>query len=163
MSYSDDLRDPRWQRKRLEVMQREDFRCQDCKDATTTLNVHHTYYKRGHKPWEYPSASLRCLCERCHAGVTSTVAEMQQIIGDLPLSYQRTVLGFARVWRALANNTSVIPVEDTCVADGIAFTIACKFSIVWNARDSNGCVDFDALARNHNNWDTTMYRPEDTA
>lgn len=30
------------------------------------LNVHHTYYTKGHKPWEYEDDSLVTLCEDCH-------------------------------------------------------------------------------------------------
>lgn len=67
MSYTELLRDPRWQRKRLEVMQRSDFACEECSDTTTTLNVHHTKYKKGRMPWEYEDAELLCLCEQCHA------------------------------------------------------------------------------------------------
>lgn len=66
MSYADLLRDPRWQRMRLEVMQRAGFACERCHSTTKTLNVHHTYYSKGRPPWQYPSESLRCLCEECH-------------------------------------------------------------------------------------------------
>lgn len=66
MSYADLLRDPRWQRKRLEVMQRADFACELCLDNTTTLNVHHARYVQGRKPWEYDMADLVCLCAPCH-------------------------------------------------------------------------------------------------
>ena len=30
------------------------------------LNVHHSYYIRGKKPWEYPDDALVTLCEDCH-------------------------------------------------------------------------------------------------
>ena len=30
------------------------------------LNVHHTYYTRGSKPWEYENDALVTLCEDCH-------------------------------------------------------------------------------------------------
>lgn len=30
------------------------------------LNIHHTYYIRGHKPWEYEDDALVTLCENCH-------------------------------------------------------------------------------------------------
>jgi hypothetical protein len=30
------------------------------------LNVHHTYYQSGKKPWEYPDESLITLCNPCH-------------------------------------------------------------------------------------------------
>jgi hypothetical protein len=60
------LRDPRWQKKRLEVMSRDGFMCQWCCAEDKTLNVHHTYYRRGAAPWDYPTESLVTLCEDCH-------------------------------------------------------------------------------------------------
>ncbi len=30
------------------------------------LNIHHTYYIKGHKPWEYEDDALVTLCENCH-------------------------------------------------------------------------------------------------
>lgn len=30
------------------------------------LNIHHTYYIKGHKPWEYKAEALVTLCENCH-------------------------------------------------------------------------------------------------
>jgi hypothetical protein len=66
-SYSELLLDPRWQRKRLEIMQRDDFTCQKCSCSSDTLNVHHCYYENGLSPWEYPDSSLLTLCKLCHS------------------------------------------------------------------------------------------------
>lgn len=63
-TYSEKLRDPRWQRKRLEVMQRDNFTCQYCKNDELTLNVHHMKY--GKEPWDIDSKYLITLCESCH-------------------------------------------------------------------------------------------------
>ena len=65
-SYSDKLKDPRWQRKRLEVMEAADFACENCGDSESTLNVHHGYYEWGREPWDYDLETLHCLCEPCH-------------------------------------------------------------------------------------------------
>jgi hypothetical protein len=65
-SYSDALRDPRWQKKRLEIMNRDGFACTKCGHTEKTLNVHHRWYVRGRKPWEYESKQLTTLCEPCH-------------------------------------------------------------------------------------------------
>jgi 5-methylcytosine-specific restriction endonuclease McrA len=65
-TYWELLKDPRWQRKRLEVMERDGFACVYCDSAEKTLNVHHSYYERGNAPWEYPDSSLHTLCEDCH-------------------------------------------------------------------------------------------------
>jgi hypothetical protein len=64
MKYSEKLRDPRWQRKRLEVMQRDKFTCLACGDKASTLNVHHKQYHGD--PWDAPMPSLETLCEACH-------------------------------------------------------------------------------------------------
>ena len=64
--YSENLKDPRWQKKRLEVMQRDDFHCAECGAGDSTLAVHHLYYVSGRKPWQYPMWSLSTLCEHCH-------------------------------------------------------------------------------------------------
>lgn len=96
MSYSDLLRDPRWQRKRLEIMQRDDFTCLECGDRTTTLNVHHTYYAKGRKPWEYENESLRTLCETCHADVSAILSELQRYAGALSREDLERVLGFVQ-------------------------------------------------------------------
>lgn len=62
--YAEKLKDPRWQRKRLEVLQRDGFKCTSCKDETRTLHVHHDVYHGN--PWECPMKDLVTLCERCH-------------------------------------------------------------------------------------------------
>lgn len=73
MKYSEKLRDPRWQRKRLEIMQRDNFTCLACGDTEKTQNVHHKKYHGS--PWEAPSESLETLCEPCHEKRTKLNAE----------------------------------------------------------------------------------------
>jgi len=65
-TYAQLLRDPRWQKKRLEIMERDDFECRICGRDDLTLNVHHTYYEKGVAPWEYPDGSMYTFCEPCH-------------------------------------------------------------------------------------------------
>jgi 5-methylcytosine-specific restriction endonuclease McrA len=64
--YSTLLLDPRWQKKRLEIMQRDNFKCQRCDDDKSTLNVHHEYYDPEKAPWEYDDKFLHTLCKDCH-------------------------------------------------------------------------------------------------
>lgn len=65
-SYSKKLKSPLWQKKRLEIMKRDNFQCQLCLDTETTLNVHHKQYINGNDPWEYDNDFLITLCEDCH-------------------------------------------------------------------------------------------------
>lgn len=55
-----------WQRKRLEIMQRDDFTCQFCGDKETTLNTHHILYLSSRNPWQYEDDCLITICEKCH-------------------------------------------------------------------------------------------------
>ena len=64
-SYSEKLRDPRWQKKRLCVMQRDGFACRDCGDEKSTLQVHHCHYEKG-GPWMTDERFLLTLCADCH-------------------------------------------------------------------------------------------------
>lgn len=81
-SYSEKLKDPRWQRKRLEVLHRDDFTCLDCGDNESTLHVHHCLYISSHEPWDYENDELRTLCETCHD-------ERHSIEHDVKLEFQR--------------------------------------------------------------------------
>lgn len=82
--YAAKLRDPRWQKMRLEIMNRDQFMCQICLETTKTLNVHHTKYVSGKKPWEYDPVSLVTLCEDCHkeepANYNEALAELFEVI-----------------------------------------------------------------------------------
>lgn len=77
MTYREKLLDPRWQRLRLEVMQRDDFTCSKCFADKETLNVHHRHYVPGHEPWEYSPDTLETLCVRCHESETAAWREVE--------------------------------------------------------------------------------------
>lgn len=64
-SYAEKLKDPRWQKKRLEIFQRDQFRCMECFSDTKTLQVHLKAYK-GKDPWDTPNEFLITYCEGCH-------------------------------------------------------------------------------------------------
>jgi len=64
--YIKKFQDPRWQRKRLQIMERDNFKCRDCDSKDETLSVHHSYYVKGRSPWHYPEFSLVTLCKDCH-------------------------------------------------------------------------------------------------
>ncbi|MGE4043351.1 MAG: HNH endonuclease [Acetobacteraceae bacterium] len=86
-SYSELLRDPRWQRKRLEIMKRDNFTCQKCGHDDKPLNVHHCYYSLaddGQKrmPWDYESSSLVTLCEDCYFEETEYARDQKKYLID---------------------------------------------------------------------------------
>jgi cytochrome c553 len=64
--YAQKLKDPRWQKKRLEILERDEWTCQLCGSTTDTLAVHHKRYLIDTEPWDYPNKLLITLCETCH-------------------------------------------------------------------------------------------------
>lgn len=64
MSYQSDLLDPRWQRRRLEIFQRDDFECVRCGASDRPLVVHHRSYHL--RPWDAPDFDLETLCDVHH-------------------------------------------------------------------------------------------------
>jgi hypothetical protein len=92
-TYLELLRDPRWQKRRLEIMNRAAFMCEECGDGASALNVHHRIYRKGAAPWEYPDPELICICETCHQaehlvrdGIASAMAQLsgarlQELLG----------------------------------------------------------------------------------
>jgi hypothetical protein len=73
--YSDKFKDPRWQKKRLEILERDEWMCCFCSCTEKTLHVHHRWYEKDTDPWDYPNKCLVTLCEECHEIETSDLKE----------------------------------------------------------------------------------------
>lgn len=82
MTYSEKLRDPRWQKKRLEILNRDDWTCCSCLDASSPLAVHHLVYRAGKDPWEYENDELITLCESCHTYEYETAKDAERGLVD---------------------------------------------------------------------------------
>ena len=82
-TYADLLKDPRWQKRRLEVMQRDEFTCQMCGAKDKTLHVHHEEYTCSN-PWDEPGENLRTLCDVCHELERERKGEEQDLLHSLP-------------------------------------------------------------------------------
>ena len=68
-SFFDKYKHPKWQKRRLEIMELYAFTCGICSSKEKTLNVHHLYYVKDRDPWEYGDDELMCLCQDCHQWV----------------------------------------------------------------------------------------------
>ena len=87
-TYSEKLKNPLWQKKRLEILQRDDFTCQHCGDVKNTLHVHHLAYLKFMDPWEYEPEYLVTLCEKCHGIEETKKDEVKKLIDSLVLACQ---------------------------------------------------------------------------
>lgn len=101
-TYWEKLQDPRWQKRRLEILERDNFACLVCHDKTETLHVHHGYYRKDLEPWEYPAPSLHTLCETCHADIQRELLEIHEKLAfmhpSLLYDVQLLLSQFSEAW-----------------------------------------------------------------
>ena len=64
MTCKEKLLDPRWQKKRLLILNRDGFACKYCGETKKTLHVHHDSYCGD--PWDTPDEDLITCCKDCH-------------------------------------------------------------------------------------------------
>jgi hypothetical protein len=88
-TYYEKLRDPRWQRKRLEIMERDNFTCMSCGNKEKTLNVHHKTYRKNADPWDYPDENFVTYCKYCHEEMHMHFDEIKMSVKD---SYAAMIL-----------------------------------------------------------------------
>lgn len=89
MTYADKLKDPRWQKRRLEILQRDEWCCTFCKDKESTLHVHHQMYEKGKEPWEADDWVLITLCEDCHCLLHLAKTKLEKFLLDCLISRMR--------------------------------------------------------------------------
>ena len=111
-AYFQKLLDPRWQKKRLEVMQEMDFSCEICGDKKSTLHIHHKQYLKGYEPWDYKIQQLSCLCENCHEENHSKTDLLTLICSFASLQGFGNRDECAALLIGLLNKTTSKPLED---------------------------------------------------
>ncbi len=66
LPYSEQLKKPNWQKRRLQIFERDAFSCTQCGNTEDELHVHHKIYFPGFEAWEYHDSDLITLCKKCH-------------------------------------------------------------------------------------------------
>ena len=66
MDWKEQYKHPKWQEKRLKILERDNFSCLRCFGTEDTLHVHHKYYEKDKMIWEYPDECYLTLCNECH-------------------------------------------------------------------------------------------------
>lgn len=81
-TYAEKLRDPRWQKRRLEILDKAKFHCLNCDSTDKELHVHHLLYERGKDPWEYEDKLLLPLCKDCHELIADMQADVTKLLAE---------------------------------------------------------------------------------
>lgn len=78
--YSEKLKHPKWQMRRLEIMKRDKATCQICGDKETELHIHHLKYTG--EPWDAPNQDLQTVCKCCHNSIEQLKGNCEIIKGE---------------------------------------------------------------------------------
>lgn len=97
MTYAEKLKDPRWQKKRLDILSRDNWICLLCEEPGKTLHVHHRVYEYGKDPWDYEDGNFDTLCVECHEYEEGFRVSVREKINQL---YSKGVPG-QQIWCAL--------------------------------------------------------------
>jgi hypothetical protein len=106
-TYREQWKDPRWQKKRLEVMEAAGWECETCGDKGTTLNVHHKRYVKGRMVWEYEREELACLCEPCHETEHADRELLNRLAAEVGSDGLQKIIGISAGY--LEGNLSIDP------------------------------------------------------
>lgn len=82
MTYAEQIKSPMWQKKRLEILKRDNFICQSCGDEESQLHVHHKSSEYGKYIYEYENNVLITLCKNCHELISNNKKEIKKIIDE---------------------------------------------------------------------------------
>lgn len=140
-AYGQKLLDPKWQQKRLRLMERAQWACEACGDKENTLHVHHGYYRYGMDPWEYPDSSLHVYCESCHECANHQRVELQEVSASLDYYARDSLTELAKGIAMITDGTQWSLLDAMCdmvherikraaLGDGQP-----RVTVVWELRD----------------------------
>ncbi|MCR4374200.1 MAG: hypothetical protein NUW22_05065 [Acidobacteria bacterium] len=146
-TYWELLKHPNWQRKRLEVMQRDNFTCVSCGSTENTLNVHHSYYTKGAMPWDYPADSLKTLCQQCHGDHHEAMENLKASIGLLDITVLDMVRGYVDglLWSE-GDYSRKVHIESYEYAQGVGHWWGVSADDIIALVNSKGVISVDTLS-----------------
>lgn len=139
MTYAEKLKDPRWQKRRLELLEAAKWQCEDCRSKTNTLHVHHGCYIRATDPWDYPDDVMHVLCESCHDMTQGWLENLHVQIGRLNTN-QIVALGglvgcmdekYGMISPKTSTDIMVVLTKVVSVALSVAHYPESRFDLVW--------------------------------
>jgi hypothetical protein len=80
MDYKKQYTHPEWQKKRLQILERDNFTCQTCLNDNEVLHVHHKFYIPNKLIWDYNDEWFITLCGTCHENAHSVFDGVKNVM-----------------------------------------------------------------------------------
>jgi hypothetical protein len=128
-TYFEKLQDPRWQKRRLQILEASGWKCDNCESETKTLHVHHKIYRKGWAPWEYDDCDLQALCKDCHASVSELHKQIDEsfaLMNDYDLE---RVLGYCHailLFGGMMEPGQEIEIKNIIYAEGVSDVVGAR-------------------------------------
>ena len=151
--------DPRWREKRLEILERDNHKCQIC--GCDAQDVHHIKYINSYNaPWNIENDYLVSLCKECHSKFDGTSSDDYVFIpASHPIllrgysdeecqSYSNEVLGLPK-WHDIKpvlesfTHRANFPIKDLELA--IYYPLSSKMWRKYVLKDFEGCDELDVF------------------
>jgi hypothetical protein len=146
IAYRDQLRDPRWQKKRLEALEASGWECSNCGDETKMLHVHHKRYVKGRMAWEYDLEELAVLCEPCHEQEHEDRALLDRVIAEASPGMLEVIIGLAAGYLDSGVDLHDLGLGEMCRQTTPMFY---ELGVAASVLESQGMTEWRALIRRH--------------
>jgi len=153
-TYWQKLQDPRWQKKRLEVLSDNNFACENCGSEDSQLHVHHPAYIKGRDPWEYEADELQSLCDSCHRQSHFEIDLLTSVLNEIKLhsSSNMQLAGFLTAYNH--DGPFNIPLIDAAFASGVGMFYHKTEEEVIESRGKDDELQYETISR----WIKEMHR-----
>lgn len=93
LTYREQLLHPKWQQRRLSMLEAAGWECANCGASENTLHVHHRQYFKGRAVWEYDDTELVVLCDPCHSNEHVDLDLLKKLLAQMPAGQVAALLG----------------------------------------------------------------------
>lgn len=132
MTYAEQLKSPKWQKKRLEILERDNFTCTSCGGKEKQLHVHHGAYLSGVKVWDYEDSMLHTLCYDCHNHIEGCIWEMN---GSIAMMKPKEELFF--LLKHVASSASRLNDDDINIIESVLHNAVDRSHLLWQINELN--------------------------
>jgi len=80
LSYKEQLKHPLWDKKRQEILERDNYKCVICGTDLHRLEIHHLCYFPDSLVWEYENELLISVCGKHHYQLTYDLPKIAGLI-----------------------------------------------------------------------------------
>ena len=151
-TYWDKLQSPKWQKKRLEVLEYNAFQCQYCSEEDKQLHVHHPAYIKGREPWEYEKDELMVLCDKCHTNEHHDISLLTEKLNSIKLDVNLNstcnmeILGLLEAYFH-DGPFSIAICNNDFIAAGVGTVFRQSSKNVLAAQDDDGCLPEETIRK----------------